>query len=50
MAITKKPTMKKVEASKQDKARDKKMGYKEGSKMDVKADKAQLKKMLTKKK
>lgn len=46
--MPKKPTMKTVEASKQDKARDKKMGYKEGSKKDIKADKAQLNKMKKK--
>lgn len=45
----KKPTMKMVEASKEDKARDKKKGYKEGSKADIKADKAQLKRMRKKK-
>jgi hypothetical protein len=40
--------MKKVEASKEDKARDKKMGYREGSPMDMKADMAQAKKMMKK--
>lgn len=38
--------MKRVEASREDKARDKKMGYKEGSRADVKADKAQAKRMM----
>ena len=38
----KKPTMTSMEKSKLDKARDKKMGYKEGSKADTKADKAQV--------
>lgn len=38
--------MKRVERSAADKARDKKMGYKEGSRADVKADKAQAKRMM----
>lgn len=42
--------MKMVEKSKEDIARDKKMGYKEGSKADIKADKAQAKRMMAKKK
>lgn len=41
-----KPTMKKWEGSKADKAMDKKMGYKEGSKKDVAADKKGLAKMV----
>jgi hypothetical protein len=42
--------LKKVETSKEDKLRDKKMGYKEGSKNDMKADKAQAKKIIKKSK
>jgi|DEB3_MinimDraft_2_1074329.scaffolds.fasta_scaffold00007_5 hypothetical protein len=42
--------MKMVEKSREDKARDKKMGYKEGSKADMKLDKMQAKRMMGKKK
>lgn len=42
--------LKKVEKSKEDKLRDKKMGYKEGSKKDIKADKAQAKRIIKKSK
>jgi hypothetical protein len=42
--------MKKIESSREDKMRDKKMGYKEGSKADTKADMAQAKRMMGKKK
>jgi hypothetical protein len=38
--------MKKVEASKQDQMRDKKMGYREGSKADLMADAAQGRRMM----
>jgi hypothetical protein len=41
----KKPTMKNVEKSKADKAKDKKMGYKENSKEDKALDKKELMKM-----
>lgn len=39
-----------VERSREDKMRDKKMGYKEGSAADKKADMAQARRMLAKKK
>lgn len=45
-----KTALKKVETSKEDKLRDKKMGYKEGSKKDMKADKVQAKKIIKKSK
>jgi len=49
MAILKKVPMKKVEASRVDKAMEKKIGYKEGSKKDVAQDKKLQTKMSKKK-
>jgi len=46
---TKKVPMKKVESSRADKAMDKKMGYNEGSKADIKQDKKLQTKMSKKK-
>lgn len=42
--------LKKVEKSKEDKVRDKKKGYKEGSKADITADRAQAKRIIKKSK
>lgn len=42
--------LKKVEKSKEDKTRDRKMGIKEGSKRDMKTDKAQAKRIIKKSK
>lgn len=46
--MTMKTAMKKVESSREDMARDKRLGLKEGSKKDMALDKAQAKRMMKK--
>jgi cell division protein YceG involved in septum cleavage len=50
MKMTMKSALKKVESSKEDKLRDKKLKIKEGSKRDMATDKAQAKRMMKKSK